>query len=113
MGRKERDRINERLMSLAENERMFRINAGMGWAGQVTRRGRFVVIDNPRPFHGAPDGFPDLAGWTTITVTPDMVGQRVAVFTGEEVKATGRLSHAQERFKSIIEKMGGIHRILN
>jgi hypothetical protein len=36
----------------------------------------------------------------------------VAVFTGEEVKATGKLGPAQERFKSIIEKMGGIHRTL-
>jgi hypothetical protein len=113
MGKKERDRINERLMSLSENERMFRINAGMGWAGQVTRKGRFVVIDNPRPFHGAPDGFPDLCGWTTVEITPDMVGRRVAVFTAEEVKATGELSPGQERFRDVIIRMGGIHRVLS
>lgn len=112
MGKKERDIINERLLTLADNERLFRINAGMGWAGKVTRKGRFVVIDNPRPFHGAPDGFPDLAGWTTVEITSDMVGRRVAIFTSEEVKATGKLTADQERFKAVIERMGGIHRIL-
>lgn len=112
MGKKERDVINERLLTLADNERLFRINAGMGWAGKVVRKGRFVVIENPRPFHGVPDGFPDLAGWTTVEVTPDMIGQRLAVFTGEEVKATGKLTADQEKFRDVILRMGGIHRTL-
>jgi hypothetical protein len=112
MAWKERDIINSRLLSLDGNERLFRANCGMGWTGQVTRRGRFVVIDNPRPFHGLPQGMPDLIGWTAVTITPEMVGQRVAVFTGEEVKATGRLSQDQARFRDVITRMGGIHRTL-
>lgn len=32
---------------------------------------------------------PDLVGWTTVTVTPEMVGQQVAIFTGVECKAPG------------------------
>ncbi len=112
MGVKERDIINERLSSLAPDERLFRINAGMAWAGKAVRKGRFVVIENPRPFHGAPEGWPDLCGWRTVTITPDMVGQKVAVFTGEEVKATGKLSPAQERFRDVIVRMGGIFEII-
>jgi hypothetical protein len=112
MGEKERNIINLRLSTLAENERLFRINSGMGWAGNAVRKGDIVLIKNPYPLHAAPEGWPDLTGWTTITITPDMIGQRVAVWTGEEIKATGRLSKAQERFKEIIERMGGIFRIL-
>ncbi len=32
----------------------------------------------------------DLIGWETITITPDMVGQRVARFLSVEVNAGGR-----------------------
>ena len=112
MGVKERDIINTRLKGLADNERLFRINAGMGWQGKCVRKGKIMIIENPFPLHAAPEGWPDLCGWTSVTVTPDMVGQTVAVFTFEEVKATGKLSKAQTRFKDVIERMGGIFRIV-
>jgi hypothetical protein len=115
MAELESDIIRDRLLSLADNERLFRINAGMGWAGKAHRRGRFIIIDNPRPLHAAPDGWPDLTGWTAITITPDMVGQTVAVFTAEEIK-TGRQKikpgSDQERFQRVITEMGGIHRVI-
>jgi hypothetical protein len=113
MGIKERDIINERLAGLGENERLFRANSGMGWAGKSTRKGDFLILKNPRPFHGMPEGFPDLVGWTTVEITPDMVGQRLAVFTAEEVKATGKLSPEQERFRDVIERMGGRWRVIS
>ena len=59
-----------------------------------------------------PDGFPDLVGWTEITVTADMVGSKLAVFTCEEVKATGRLSRMQRRFRDVVMGMGGIWRVI-
>src|SRR4030042_2106676 len=110
MGHKERDLINIRLSNLKENERLFRINSGMGWSGKITHKGEFTIIKNARPFHGAPEGFGDLVGWTSIIITPDLIGKTLAIFTMEEVKATGKLSAAQERFKEIIERMGGLFR---
>ena len=112
MGQKERNIINLRLSTLDADTRLFRINSGMGWAGNAVRKGDIVIIKNPFPLHAAPEGYPDLSGWTSIVITPDMVGKRVAVWTGEEVKATGRLSVAQERFRDIVERMGGIFRVL-
>ncbi len=116
MGQKENKIKNERLLSLNENERLFRINSGMGWAGESTRKGNFIIIKNPRPFHGAPTGWPDLCGWTTIEITPDMVGKKIAVFTGEEIKAGKQKikpGSLQDDFQQIILKMGGIFRVLN
>ncbi len=112
MGQKERDIINDRLAHLAPNERLFRINAGMGWAGKAVRKGDIIVIKNPYPLHAAPEGWGDLTGWTSIDVTPEMTGRRLAVFTMEEAKATGRLSDEQLAFKEIIERMGGLFRII-
>jgi len=111
MGQK--DLINQYLINLQKNERVFRINAGMGWTGKVTHKGKFVIIENPYPLHAAPTGWPDLCGWETIKITPDMVGQKIAVFKGVEVKATGKLSDDQERFRDLILKMGGKFVTLN
>lgn len=113
MGQKERDLINERLLSLPENTRLFRINCGMAWAGKIVKRTPgMLILQNPRPFYGAPNGWSDLAGWETITITPEMVGQKIAVFLFEEVKATGNLSTDQKKFQSVLEKMGGIFRVI-
>ena len=35
---------------------------------------------------GLPTGSADLVGWTPVTITPDMVGKTVAVFSSVEVK---------------------------
>jgi hypothetical protein len=111
MGYKEKNLINERLLNLKPNERLFRSNAGMAWTGKVVRHdGSMIILKNPRPFHGMPEGWPDLTGWTEIEITPDMVGQKIAVFTAEEVKATGDLTEKQTGFKKIIDRMGGIFR---
>lgn len=114
MGYKERDLINEYLSNLPENVRMFRTNSGMAWAGHAVRKGEFTIIKNARPFHGLPEGFPDLAGFTEIEITPDMVGRTVAVFTTVEVKATGKIKpeSKQGKFRDLILRMGGLHREL-
>ena len=113
MGAQERNLINTRLEGLAPNERLFRANVGVAWAGKAVRKGRFTVIADARPFHGMPEGFPDLVGWTEIEITPDMVGRTIAVFTAEEVKATGRLGKLQRAWRDLIVRMGGVHRIIN
>jgi hypothetical protein len=68
-----------------------------------------------RDQHGRPVSFglargsADLIGWRTVTITPEMVGQQVAVFTSIEVKtATGRLTPEQRQWLAAVETAGGI-----
>lgn len=54
-------------------------------------------------------GGADLLGWRTITITPDMVGQRFALFLAVEVKsATGRVTPEQLNFIRAVNEAGGI-----
>lgn len=111
---REGDVIRARLSALdPERERRFRINAGVGFTGSKMRRvGSAMIIVDPRPLRAAPEGWPDLCGWDSIEVTPDMVGSRIAVFVAEEVKCSGGLRPEQRAFKNCLEKMGGIYRII-
>lgn len=112
MGEKEKKVIGQILVDLPDNQRLFRINAGMGWAGEIVSKSNSrITLKNPRPFHGAPNGWPDLAGWTTVTITEDMIGEELAIFTGVEVKATGSQSHNQKLFEAILKQMGGIYKV--
>jgi hypothetical protein len=68
-----------------------------------------------RDQHGRPvqfglcKGSADLIGWRTVTVTPEMVGQRIAVFTSIEVKTpTGRLRPEQQQWLDAVQAAGGI-----
>ena len=65
---------------------------------------------NGRPVSfGLCKGSGDLIGWTTRTITADMVGQQVAVFTSIEVKAlTGRLRPEQKLWLEAVAGAGGI-----
>ena len=84
----------------------------MGYAGSVVKHDRdMVLLRNPRVFHGAPVGWPDLVGWNTVEITPDMVGQKIAVFSAIEVKVTGRMSREQSAFRDLITEMGGRHTV--
>lgn len=113
MGKKHQELVNNILINQPENIRLFQSRAGFAWSGKATRKGKFTIIQNAVPFHGMPDGFPDICGWTETEITQDMVGQKIAVFTAIEVK-TGKqdLKPEQEKFKDIILRMGGIFRTL-
>lgn len=106
--------IRDRLAGLdPDTERLFRINSGVGWVGRVVqRREDLLVLADPRPLRAAPEGWPDMFGWKTIEITPDMVGLRVAVATGEEVKCSGDLRPEQRKFRACLERMGGVYRVL-
>jgi hypothetical protein len=57
---------------------------------------------------GLCEGSADLIGYSTVTITPDMVGQTVAVFTAVEVKSpTGRPTPQQVAFLNHIKAAGG------
>lgn len=92
--------------------RLFRNNVGAAWIGTVISHSQHqVVIANPRRISfGLCEGASDIIGWTPVTITPDMVGKRVAVFTALEVKlphAKGA-SKKQLAFGAAVEEAGGI-----
>ena len=90
--------------------RVWRNNVGTAWNGtRVIRVKNTVIIENPRIIKfGLCPGSSDFIGFKTVTITPDMVGQRVAVFTGVEVKAkTGRVKQIQHDFKNMVNENGG------
>ena len=90
------DRI--RLACSTGDTRLWRNNVGLAY----TRDGRPVRF-------GLHPGSPDLIGLRTIVLTPDMVGQRLAVFIGIEVKAShGRISADQGRFLDFLRAAGAM-----
>ena len=105
--------IKEILANLGPGERLFRANSGQGYTGKpVFMKNGVLKLLGYRVFRAMPEGFPDLIGWKTITVTPEMVGKQIAVFWGKEVK-TGKLqpTKAQRKFGEVLEKMGGIFEV--
>jgi hypothetical protein len=59
--------------------------------------------------YGLQPGSSDLIGWRTVTITPEMVGQQVAVFTSIEVKTpTGRVKPEQQQWLDAVLSAGGI-----
>ncbi len=65
---------------------------------------------NGRPVtFGLCKGSADLIGWRSVTITPEMVGQQIAVFTSIEVKAaTGRIRPEQQQWLNAVQAAGGI-----
>ena len=115
MGEKEKALEKKRLLNMKPNERLFRINAGMGWVGEIVKRdSSHMIIKNPRPLRAGPDGWLDLTGWETVEITPDMVGKKIAVFKFVELKPPykngqrQKLHGRQIDFKELVEQMGGI-----
>ena len=54
-------------------------------------------------------GSSDLIGFQSVTITPEMIGQKVAIFTAIEVKTEeGKVSEQQTKFLSMVQKFGGI-----
>lgn len=106
---------------------LFRCNTGKGWVsggGQVQRLpDGTVALPFGRPValglslvNGDPQGgVGDLIGWTTVEVTPAMVGRRLAVFTSVETKRLkrGRVSDDQLAWADRVRAAGGIAVIAN
>lgn len=77
--------------------RLFRNNTG----ALKDQNGRLVTF-------GLCKGSSDLIGWRTTTITPDMVGQRLAVFVAIEVKDKGRPTAEQLAFVKAVRDAGGL-----
>lgn len=97
--------------------RLWRMNVGMGWIGKarkiekeetVTVYPGDVVIRQARVFRSGIEGMSDGCGLVSVTVTPDMVGKRLAVFLAvEDKQGTGRLTDEQAKFIKAIRALGG------
>lgn len=90
---------------------LFRANVGQSWTGndcQPLADGSMLIRD-ARPFtSGLPAGFSDLFGLHPVVITPEMVGQTVAVFCAIEVKAPrGKPTEQQHHFIDFILSHGG------
>lgn len=78
--------------------RLFRNNVGLFY----TRKGTPIRC-------GLIKGSSDQIGWRTVTITPAMVGRRIAVFAALEVKAPGGVVSAEQgNFIDQVRLAGGI-----
>ncbi len=111
--------MNRVLLALsAAGATVFRNNTGSGWAGksfslspgQVYRaRGGERVVQDARPLKaGLCTGSSDIIGLVPVTVTPAMVGSRLAVFVAVECKdGKGRATDDQAKFIAHVLAAGG------
>lgn len=92
--------------------RLFRNQCGFGHVGRVVRRepNGIVILAGARPVtFGLTPGSADLIGWRSVTVTPEMVGRKLAVFMGVEVKtARGTQQPNQLVWQQVVRQHGGI-----
>lgn len=92
-----------------------RNNVGAAWVAppqrckSFTRDGRkMVTLEDPMWLHyGLGEGSGDTIGWTTVTVTPEMVGSKVAVFTSIEYKTSkGKAREKQLHWHEAMKRAG-------
>lgn len=113
----EKDNARAILLALqSTTARLFRNNTGTGWVGESVKRWRdeagneYLTLKNPRPLHaGLVKGGGDYIGWTATEITPEMVGQSVAVFTSIETKRSrsARRTPEQKHFCETVKEAGG------
>ena len=104
----------KRRIQLALSEpyaRLWNNPIGRGWQSNAHRDNNdgTVTLLNPRRINfGLAPGSSDLIGLQSVVITPDMVGQRVAVFCAVEVKSkTGRATEEQTNFIDTVIRLGG------
>jgi len=93
--------------------RLFNNPVGNGWMGKLVAETKSTVtLAAPRRVaFGLLPGSSDLIGFRSVTITPDMVGQKVAIFAALEIKVPGGhhpVTDDQRRFIAAIEAAGGI-----
>lgn len=104
--------------------RLFRLNTGRSWLSNLGPAGvqkladgailmkaaRSIALGFADTSGNTVEGASDLIGWTKVTITPEMVGQDVAVFTAIETKASkgGKKRDTQVNFCNQVSNQGGI-----
>ncbi len=98
MTRSDERRIQSEIQLAANGPaRLWRNNVGAlkDQAGQLVR-------------YGLCPGSSDLIGYRTVVITPEMVGQRVAIFAAVEVKDRARPTTHQTAFIHLVQQAGGL-----
>lgn len=115
MAKEENNILNRWLLKNHSWGRLFRNNQGSAWAGEIVNQAtrsvdKYMTLKNPyRIGFGLLKGSADYIGWTTITITPEMVGRRVAVFASVEGKSkNGQLEDDQKIWLLNVRRAGGI-----
>lgn len=84
------------------NQRFFRNNCGTA----ELKDGRWIKF-------GLHPGSSDLIGFRTLTILPEHVGCRIAVFCGAEIKTpTGVVRSNQRTWQTVVRQFGGIAEVL-
>lgn len=94
---------------------LFRNDNGTAWAGgKTTKRGDKLILAGARRVrYGLQPGSADMIGWTPVVITPEMVGETVAVFTSVEAKThNDRLRENQIRWFNNVRDSGGLARVI-
>tara|TARA_R110000851_G_scaffold62675_4_gene143564 strand:+ start:217 stop:618 length:402 start_codon:yes stop_codon:yes gene_type:complete len=90
----------------------FRNNVGGAWSGRKvgTLKNGDTVIRKARWIEfGLVKGSGDTIGWKSVTITPDMVGQKVAQFLSLEYKTDdGRARPDQVNWHNVVHAAGGL-----
>lgn len=114
MGHKETPLMKKMLLKIGgmPGIRIFRNNVGLGYQGAIEsiKHPVRVTIKNFRCIKfGLLKGSGDFVGWKTVTVTPEMVGKKIAVFLSVEAKSeTGKRSADQITWAENVQNSGGI-----
>lgn len=97
----ETNNLKQIQLDLPKNVKLFRNNVGLA---VYEKNGRKWSVK-----YGLCEGSSDLVGFTKITITPEMVGREISVFTACEVKAEkGAKRTEQIKFIDFIKNNGGI-----
>jgi len=73
------------------------------------KKGSRLTIGGNIIKYGLYPGSSDTIGWQETVITPDMVGQTIAVFTSIEIKTENdKLSDKQRKWNRAVRKSGGI-----
>jgi len=102
---------NKIRLAVAKYATTFRNSVGQGWTGKTVDQGQgYITLASPRPLiAGLCVGSADVIGWRPTVITPDMVGQTIAVFVALEIKTPiGKASDEQIRFVRAVQHAGGI-----
>lgn len=88
-------------LNVPKNVRLFRNNVGL------CKNEHTTIV------YGLCPGSSDLIGWTSIEITSEMIGKKIAVFTAVEIKTEkGKVSPEQKIFLDNVKNAGGIAKII-
>jgi hypothetical protein len=105
---------------LSQHPFVFRNDCGMAFVGGsemfvridgnvFMKKGWRVIINPVRIKYGLYPGSGDWIGWTETVITPEMVGQKIAVFTSIEAKTLNDKMHRNQKlWKTNVQKAGGV-----